>query len=231
MATIFIISKDMAMWETIQQALPHDTYTLRSIETPDRVAEAARREIPDLLVIDLAPYGPDYANPCRRTRMSPSLVRVPVLCLVNSGSAYEIAQALDAGGDDCLRKPFVARELAARVRALLRRLTTAVVQPSAPLVLNPAGKTVQLYGSPVELTPTEYDLLDVLCQAAGEHLSASDLLMRVWNYPPGVGDPALVRNHVRNLRRKLERDPNRPRIVTSAHGRGYTISVSAERRN
>lgn len=230
MATIYIISKDTAIWETVQQALPSDNYVLRSIEVPDRVADAARHETPDLLIVDLAPYGADYSSTCRRVRAAPAVSRVPVLCLVNSGSAYEIAQALDAGGDDCLRKPFVARELAARVRALLRRITHTPAAPSAPLVLNPAGKTAQLYGVPVELTPTEYDLLDVLCQAQGQHLTASDLLMRVWNYPPGVGDPALVRNHVRNLRRKLERDPNRPRIVTSAHGRGYTVSVSAERR-
>ncbi len=162
----------------------------------------------------------------KQVRAVPGLATVPILCVVNASSAQDVAQVLDSGGDDCLRKPFVVRELAARVRALLRRKA----RPAAPLVLDPLNKAVQVHGRSVDLTPTEFDLLDALCQAQGEHLSASDLLEQVWNYPPGVGDPALVRNHVRNLRRKLERDPNRPRIVTSAHGRGYTVAIDILRR-
>jgi DNA-binding response OmpR family regulator len=85
-------------------------------------------------------------------------------------------------------------------------------------------------GRKIDLTPTEYELLVALCQNPGEHMDATRLLEQVWHYPPGDGDPALVRNHVRNLRRKLEHDPDRPRIVTSAHGRGYAVSIGIERR-
>jgi DNA-binding response OmpR family regulator len=86
-----------------------------------------------------------------------------------------------------------------------------------------------LNGATLALTPTEYALLDVLCSIPGSYLTAEDLLEQVWNYAPGKGDPALVRNHIRNLRRKMERDPDRPRIVASAHGRGYTIGIDFQR--
>src|SRR5206468_3630098 len=104
------------------------------------------------------------------------------------------------------------------------RRTTRLL-PKAEIVINRRDKTVKVRDRAVELTPTEYDLLNVLCQTPGEHIPTTALLERVWQYPPGSGDPALVRNHVRNLRRKLEMDPDHPRIVTCFQGRGYTISA------
>lgn len=224
MVTIFIVSTDQNLRDILAQG--HSNYHVRMLDSVDNLINAARTEIPDLIVVDL--YDCTSEGACRRVRAQPGFGRLPILCIVEQCSAQDIASVLDSGGDDCLRRPYVGRELAARVRALLRRNRRPAF--IAPLVLDRHEKSAILYGSPIDLTPTEYDLLDALCDSPGEHLTATDLLVRVWNYPPGVGDPALVRNHVRNLRRKLERDPNRPRIVVSAHGRGYTVSINTERR-
>jgi DNA-binding response OmpR family regulator len=228
MASILAITTDSTLLRGIQQALADDHHALRCVDSLDNLADKVHDYPPDLVLVDLPsqPLCHDCTLLSQQVRAVPALAHVPILCIVSANSAQDVALVLDSGGDDCLRKPFVTREMAARVRALLRRK----VQPAPPLVLDPQHKAVQVQGRSVDLTPTEYDLLNALCQTPGEHLSTSDLLEQVWNYPPGVGDPALVRNHVRNLRRKLERDPNRPRIVTSAHGRGYTVAIDILRR-
>ncbi|MCC7207877.1 MAG: response regulator transcription factor [Anaerolineae bacterium] len=228
MATILIIGKDPVLSSAVQQALAVEPHTFRFSESLDRLPYLAAGDVPALLVVDLMSFGPDVASVILRIRSASALERVPMLCLGRGETASMVAQILDAGGDDYLRKPFVPREIAARVRALLRRSTRNATAPG--LILDADHYAVQINGQHVALTPTEFVLLETLCQSAGDHLSAEELLERVWHYPPGRGDPALVRNHVRNLRRKLERDPNRPRIVTSSHGRGYTISAELLRR-
>lgn len=221
MATILIIGKDPVLSTAVQQALAVEPHTFRLAESLDRLPTLSNGDAPALVVVDLMSFGPDVSGICRRIRHTSALERVPLLCIGRGETASMVAQILDAGGDDYLRKPFIPREIAARVRALLRRTTRNSVAPG--LILDADHYAVQVNGQHVALTPTEFLLLETLCQSSGDHLSAEELLERVWHYPPGRGDPALVRNHVRNLRRKLERDPNRPRIVISSHGRGYTI--------
>lgn len=229
MATVFLISRDHALPDIVEHALAADAHKVIAVDSLERVVETARRNTVELLIVDLTAFARDYNSICRRVRTSPPLARLPMLCLVHGGNAHDVAQVLDAGGDDCLRKSsLTSRELAARVRALLRRHTRPV--PHVAMVLSEEDKSIQLFGRTIALTPTEYSLLDVLSRNPGQYVTASMLLQQVWHYPSGVGDPALVRNHVRNLRRKIEADPERPRIVTSSHGRGYTITVHTQRR-
>lgn len=223
MASILVISKDPSLRTAIRQALADEPYLCHEVEVPECIPTATNRETPDLAIVDLMSLGPDVTLACRQVRGMPHLSRIPMLCMGRGENARMIAQVLDAGGDDYIRKPFIARELAARVRALMRRATRGT--STYAIILDPEHNTAEVGGQHVTLTPTEFALLEVLCRHRGEHLTAADLLTQVWHYPPGGGDPALVRNHVRNLRRKLERDPNRPRIVLSSHGRGYTVSM------
>ena len=220
MATILIINSDPTVQDIIHHALA-DSYRLVAVHNV--YSASVQTESPDLIMIDATRQDYDPGITCRQVRSMPFMKRTPIMVLVSYKTAPEIAQLLDAGADLCLRKPIVARELAARVRALLRR--TRRMPERALLTLHPEQRTVEFGDRYIELTPTEYGLLAALCAQPGEHLSTTALLQRVWNYPPGTGDPALVRNHVRNLRLKLENDPDRPRIVTCYQGRGYTISA------
>ncbi len=228
MASILFIHKDVAIREIVHNALSYEAHTLTYADdfaaALKSISPAAYCTPPDLVIIDSP--GIQILDMCRKLRNIASLECAQILVLTEPKTAQEIAQILDAGGDDCLRKPFSPRELAARARALVRR--TNRLLPKAELVINRREKTVRVRDRAVDLTPTEYDLLDVLCQNPGEHIPTAALLERVWQYPPGTGDPALVRNHVRNLRRKLESDPDHPRIVTCFQGRGYTISADIQ---
>jgi DNA-binding response OmpR family regulator len=229
MARVMLIDEDPVVRENIQQAVLDDGHTLCIVESFDQLAVLENDTQPDIIIVDLDAVQDDALELCNRIRHMPRFAKTPILCLAAIQGANDIARALDAGSDDCVRKPFISRELAARIRALLRRSDRMVIRPE--VVINSKDRLVLVHDRPVELTPIEYDLLDALCRNPGEHLSAAHLLETVWNYPPGTGDPALVRNHVRNLRRKVERDPGRPRIVISAHGRGYTVGVEIARAN
>jgi len=195
-----------------------------SSDTLDSAFRQIYKDSPDLIILDGEMLFQDGKSVCRQLHSVDGIPVVPILVLSNVKNAQEIALALDAGCDDCVRKSIAGRELAARIRALLRRRGRPTSETLLTLSRN--HKTVHVRGQQVDLTPTEYDLLSVLCEFPGQHLTTASLLETVWHYPPGTGDPALVRNHVRNLRRKLEVDPDHPRIVMCYQGRGYTISAN-----
>ena len=179
-----------------------------------------------LIILDVTLPDMSGYELCTRLRAMPYADRTPILFLSGQHGAQHVAQALDCGGDDYLRKPFAMRELNARIRALLRRAKFDEPAGSAPeLRLSPADNSVEIDGRHIVLTRTEFQLLRYLCENANRHHTASQLLESLWNYPPGRGDTALVRNHVRNLRRKIEHDPDRPSIIISSHGRGYTVNA------
>lgn len=226
MATILLINSDLTVQDAIENALDK-SHMLVSTDTFQMALKAAKTQRPDLIILDVGPVTTEGARICKQLRSASFLVETPILTLVGIKNSQAVVTLLDAGGDDCVRKPFSSRELAARMRALLRR--NERTQPRILLSLNPINKTVQFGGGPISLTPTEFDLLDVLCKNPGQHISTTKLLEQVWNYPPGMGDPALVRNHVRNLRLKLESDPERPRILTCYQGRGYAVSAEIRR--
>lgn len=222
MTTIVLIDNKLAIVDTVKQALSGLPHTLIHVQTLEHLIETVTSPVQciHLFIVGLDVANDEHASLCRRIRAS-SWRGVPILCIANIKSAEDVARMLDSGGDDCMRLPLVAREMAARIRVLLRRSPARAVRPM--LVLNRHEKTVQVLERSVALTPTEYELLETLCRTPGKHIPASILLEQVWHYPPGLGDPALVRNHVRKLRLKLENNPDRPHIVTSAHGRGYTV--------
>lgn len=227
MYTILLVENDAETLEMIDQLLKREGYaTYRAASGYDALRQLDGLT-PDLLVINMLLPGMDGLVLCRKLRMLPQTARTPIIFLNNSESHYGVADALGAGGDDYLRKPFALRELAARIRAQLRRV--AHKQEEMPqLRIVPDNLTVFVNERKVMLTQVEFDLLMFLCSTPNQLHSTQTLLSDVWQYPRGTGDTALVRNHVRNLRRKLETDPERPEIIQSRHGRGYTVRAQVE---
>ncbi len=241
MADILVIDDDVQVLGTVRRVLSREAHNILAFTSGEQALSHAVQHPPDLIILDIVMPGIDGLTLCQELRAARATAAIPILFLTVRSGAEELAQALDCGGDDCLRKPFAAKELSARVRALLRRafraqrprndaaeagsVRSVYMPPGTTLRVLPEERAVQVGARTVELTATELHLLQYLAQRPGALFPAERLLEEVWRYPAGTGDPALVRTHVRNLRRKIETDPARPTILLSLHGRGYTLNI------
>jgi DNA-binding response OmpR family regulator len=226
MVKILIVEDDLENLSSMQQYLEREGYTILKTLSAREALNVAEENTPDLFVINTyLPSGIDGLTLCRKLRANPRTANAPIIFLTDQATRHAVAEALEAGGDDYIRKPFALRELCARVRAHLRRVA-GIVNDGAPVLrIIPDTLTVYVNERKVILTQVEFDLLKFLCRSPQQLHSTENLLMDVWQYPRGSGDAALVRNHIRNLRRKLEDDPERPAIIQSRHGRGYSIKA------
>lgn len=223
--TILAVDNDRDVLATIGRALKRDGHHVIEADDARTALELARMHRPDVIILDIMLSDMDGFELCAHLRNLPYTDHTPILFLsVHQGAQY-VARALECGGDDYLRKPFAMPELNARVRALLRRSGSRRACYTAVLRLDIDRRGVFVNDHFVELTPTEYILLEHLCQHPDELHTASRLLQALWEYQPGAGDTALVRNHIHNLRRKIEENPDRPSIIVSLHGRGYTVKA------
>ncbi len=221
MYKILLVDDDPNMLDMVEQLMEHEGHAALKARSGLEALRIAQFEKPDLCIIDVGMPHMDGVMLCKTIRTIPSLDEIPIIFLTAHNTNYSVADALEAGGDDYVKKPFAMRELAARVRAHLRRAKQADNIP----VLQIMRRTYQVYLNQREipLTRIEFDLLNYMCQEPGRWYSTQDLLSGVWDYPEDVGDAALVRNHIRNVRRKLEENPDKPSIVQSRHGRGYAV--------
>jgi two-component system KDP operon response regulator KdpE len=189
--------------------------------------ELARREHPDLIVLDLGLPDQDGLDVCREIRRWSAM---PILVLSARHSDQEKAALLDAGADDYLTKPFSTIELKARIRAQLRRARMGPVlggdTPLATggLAIDLAGRSVIRDGATVHLTPTEWELLRALVAHAGRTMTHRQLFDAVWGRHHGDAQQYL-RVYVANLRRKLEVDPLRPTLIHTEPGVGYRFEL------
>lgn len=174
----------------------------------------------DVVLLDLMLPGIDGLEVCRTLR---SRGDMPIIIVSARSDSSDVVAGLEAGADDYVTKPLVAGELAARIRALLRRRRPSGEGPVlrlGPLEIRPEEEIVTRDGRPLHLTRTEFGLLIELAAAQGRVVSREDLLRRVWGYDY-FGDTRLLDVHIRRLRRKVERDPDSPECVLTVRGRGY----------
>jgi len=178
----------------------------------------------DLLILDIMMPGPDGLEVLGRVRRD---MNVPVLMLSARGRESDKVEALDAGADDYLTKPFGVEELLARVRAALRRSGTSPTGALPPyayegLELDFGARRVRRDGQDIPLTPKEYDIFAYLARNAGKVMTHRQILQAVWG--PEYGEEAdYVWTYVRRIRRKLEADPEQPRYLLTETGVGYRV--------
>ncbi len=182
----------------------------------------------DIVLLDLMLPGLDGLSLCRELRSRGDL---PIIITTARSDTADVIDGLEAGADDYVTKPLVASELAARMRALLRRRRPVVEGPVASRVdvgdleVRLMEGTVRRGGAEVHLTRTEFRLLAELVSAIGRVVTREELLQRVWGYDY-FGDTRLLDVHIRRLRRKIEVDPDRPALLTTVRGVGYRITSS-----
>jgi DNA-binding response OmpR family regulator len=216
--TILVIEDEASIAQAVAARLESEGFSVETVGDGPGGVEAARRLHPDLVVLDLMLPGLDGLEVCKQIQRDRP---VPVLMLTARDSETDLVVGLAVGADDYLTKPFSARELTARVHALLRRvertpdrLRDGAVR-LADVELDLATRRVTRDGEEVHLTPTEFDLLAFLAKRAGRVFTRTQLLVEVWGYRDGSG-ARTVDSHVRALRRKLS-----PDIVRTVHGVGY----------
>jgi len=177
--------------------------------------------VPDLVLLDLGlPDLSGFEVLLRLRRQS----ETPVIVLSGDDDEHHRVLAFELGADDYVVKPFLARELPARVRSVVRRAAGRRPSPVlafGALEIRPPEREVLLDGAVVETTPREFDLLVVLASSPRRVFSRAELLAEVWGSSDEWQDPATVTEHVRRLRRKIEPDPDRPRWLHTARGVGY----------
>lgn len=224
MARILAIDDEKDIRDLIKQGLVgHEVITAPSGMTG---LEEARRCAPDLILLDVTMPEMTGFEVCRRIRSTPNLMAIPVIFLTARGTLADKLEGFDAGADDYVPKPFDLRELEMRVQAVLRRAqpqAVAEVLEVGGLKLNMRTREASSDANTSILTPTEFSLLEYMMRRPGEILPTHRLLEEVWDYPPGVGDPALVRMHIRNLREKLEANPSQPQWILTVGRQGYVI--------
>lgn len=226
MKTILLSGDDAALLLSLRHTLSNLGYRVELIRNYQTLPGAIHGSQPDVIVVDLAILDIRAHKICQRLRKSPHTSDVPLIIVSQKPSPEAVASIFDAGADLFMSKPIVPIELAARIRALLRRREAQEAWHDNPVIeIDSQQRVARVDERDVLLTPVEFELLNQLCDKGEEYQSARQLLSRVWNYPDGSGDTALVRNHIRNLRFKLEQDPERPRIVESLPKRGYRVNA------
>ena len=191
----------------------------------------ARRDPPDLVILDLMLPGLDGLEVCRQLRRIDRFTRTPVLILSARNEEADRVVGLEVGADDYVTKPFSTREVIARVRALLRRNEPAPPQRSklqrGNLVIDPTAHIVSVEGRPVELSALEFRLLHYMALNPGRVFSREQLLDSVWGNDRSV-TPRSVDVYIRRIREKIEPKPEQPAYVQTVHGVGYRFGTNGE---
>jgi two-component system KDP operon response regulator KdpE len=199
-------------------------YTVLEAATGEDALAATASGRPDAILLDLGLPDMDGVDLTRRLR---EWTQIPIIVISVRDHEEDKVNALDAGADDYLTKPFGLGELLARLRVALRRTSSPESEPvfqADHLLVDLTRREVTVAGKAAQLTPTEYDILRVLIQNAGKVLTHQQLIHLVWgnNYE---ADSHLLRVNISNLRRKIEADPSRPRFIVTESGVGYRLKT------
>ncbi|MGI6037716.1 MAG: response regulator [Limnochordia bacterium] len=223
---ILVVDDEPHVCELIQLYLENNGCQVTLAHDGRQALELARRERPDLIVLDLMLPEIDGWEVCREIRKEST---VPIIMLSARSEDVDKILGLELGADDYLTKPFNPRELMARIRAVLRRTSNEDQQPdeiiSIPgLTINSREHEVRLNEEVVNLTPKEFDLLWLMASNAGRVFSREQLLEQVWGYD-FFGDERTIDVHIKRLRQKLETKDNPYRYIQTVWGIGYKFEV------
>jgi DNA-binding response OmpR family regulator len=221
---ILLVEDDQRIRASLRLALEDEGYDVDEAGAGEEALERFAEQPADVVLIDLMLPGIDGFECCRQLRRTSA---VPVIMVTARTDTHDVVAGLEAGADDYVTKPFVPKELAARIRALMRR-ARPVDEPSVlsfgDVEVRPDEGTVRRAGEEIHCTRTEFRLLCELAVNPGRVLSREQLLDRVWGYDY-FGDGRLVDVHIRRLRTKIEPDPANPRHIQTVRGMGYKLVV------
>ncbi len=219
---VLVVEDEVQVRRFLRAALGSHDYRVVEAGTVREAEQLATSHNPDVFLLDLGLPDGDGIELARRLR---EWTRAPIIVLSARGREEDKVNALDAGADDYLTKPFGVNELLARLRVALRHATAAPDAPAVleagPLRMDLARREVTVDGREIRLTPTEYKLLALLARHAGKVLTHRQILREVWG--PNATEAHWVRVHMAELRKKIEAEPARPRMLVTEPGVGYRL--------
>lgn len=226
MAKILVVEDDRNLLDVLKYNLRQEGYNAVTAVDGAEALDVARREKPDLIILDVMLPKLSGFEVCRILRKE---MTVPILILTAKDEEVDKIVGLEIGADDYMTKPFSMRELLARIGAMLRRAEMFRPQPAGEeplkigeLEIDSARHKAFLRGAALELTPKEFELLLFLARNKGFVFSREQLLDKVWGYDY-AGETRTVDVHIRWLRQKIETDPAKPRRLVTVRGTGYKL--------
>jgi len=228
-ARILVVDDDKAIIHALKRSLRAHGYDVFTAQSGEQALESIEFHRPDLLLLDLGLPDISGLEICKRVRVHSHL---PIIILSVKDTEAEKVQALDLGADDYIAKPFGINEVLARIRVALRHAALMIVKAEpgirvGPLYIDLAQRLVSVNGQEIKLTPTEYDLLKIFLRYRGKLLTQQMLLTQMW----GIGeskDSHRLHVYIGQLRRKIEPDPRRPRLLVTVPGVGYRLNADDE---
>jgi len=222
---VLVVDDEEAIAEAVRARLESEGLrVLVSLDGPDAIRQHAEHH-PDLVILDLMLPGMDGLEVCKQIQKD---VWTPVLMLTARTDEADKVAGFAVGADDYLTKPFSLRELAARTKAILRRMDRIGASPEdgpvrrSGLVIDPNRRRASVDGQEIPFTPLEFEILFTLAREPGVVFSRDQLMDRVWGYRDFAGG-RVVDSHVARIRRKLDEDVDEPRFVRTVHGVGYAF--------
>ncbi len=225
---ILIVDDDDLMRRSLAFSLEQAGYRSSAANSAENALQLARRDPPDLILLDIGLPGMDGLDALRRFQQQSD---TPIIFVTARRRELDQALGLELGADDYIIKPFDTNVLLARVKAVLRRAGRSA-PPAKPqstrlqvgqLVINPEAHTVSVAGKAISLPPREFSLLHALALEAGRVVSIEDLLAQVWGAEYS-GESQVVYVHIRWLREKIEEDPQHPKRIITVRGVGYKLT-------
>jgi DNA-binding response OmpR family regulator len=221
--TVLVVEDDARIRVALHMALEEEGHHVVEAASGEEALELFRRAPADVVLVDVVLPGMSGLDLCRELRKTSD---APIVMVTARADTHDVVAGLEAGADDYVTKPFVVKELAARIRSALRRARRPDVSPErfvfGDLEIRPDAGEVWVHGELSQLTKTEFRLLCELATHSGMVLSREQLLERVWGYDY-FGDGRLVDAHVRRLRTKIERNPSDPAHLVTVRGLGYKL--------
>jgi two-component system response regulator RegX3 len=222
---VLVVEDETSISEPLVESLEREGFTPVTAGTAAAALESFDEEAPDLVLLDLGLPDRDGREVFRDIR---GRSQVPIIMLTARGDEVDRVVGLELGADDYITKPFSAREVAARIRAVLRRATSQGGASGAAIVvgdvsLDPAARVAEKTGKPLELTAREFDLLHMLMRNAGRVLKREEIMDEVWD-TNWFGPTKTLDVHIAWLRKKIEDDPSNPRYITTVRRVGFRFA-------
>jgi two-component system OmpR family response regulator len=225
---ILIVDDEKRIVEIVKAYLERDGYKVVIAYDGKLALELARKERPDLLILDLMLPEVSGWDVCRALRKESD---VPIIMLTARDDTTDKIVGLELGADDYVTKPFDTKELVSRVRAVLRRFEGRAISPHVinigDLSIDAERRTVHRGDVIIELTSTEFDLLQVLAESPGRVYTRMQLLDKTQG-EAYEGYERTIDSHIKNLRKKIEPDPNHPKYIITVHGAGYKLEENPD---